>query len=81
MISGSETALHLDKIWTGTRSLLSPFLISNSSFLVLTNAFQKGCVLACSTAGSSAAERMKRENTELFYHWPNRQSIVAHQSD
>ena len=64
------TALHLEKIWTGTRSVLSSFLISTNWFLVLTNAFRIGSLFACSAACSTAAERKKLVNRELLRKWP-----------
>ena len=50
------TALHLDNIWTGTRSPPSPFLISTALFFVSIRPFPNGSVFVCSTACSSAAE-------------------------
>ena len=59
--SSGFTVFRLETFWTGTRLVLTPFLISTIQFLILTNAFWNGSVFAC----SSAAE-MKRVATELF---------------
>ena len=42
------------QFWTGTGFAPSPFLVSTSSLLILTNAFQNGSVFASSTAYCSA---------------------------
>ena len=68
------TALRLEKLLTGTRSVLSPFVIYTRWFLVLNNAFRNGSVVACSTACSIAAEWMKWVNTEVFRNWPKRRT-------
>ena len=58
MLTGScdLTGFFLDTNWTGTRLVPSSFLISTIWFLILTNVFRNGSIVACSTACSSAAE-------------------------
>ena len=68
------TLLRLETIWTRTGSIFSAFLIPTNWFLVLIN----GSIYACSTAGSSATEKKKLSETELFRIFPRRHSIVAH---
>ena len=42
--------------WSVTGFIPTPFYVSISWFLILTNAFRNGYVIACSTARRSAAE-------------------------
>ena len=50
------TAFRLETVWIETASVLILFLNSTDWLLILTNAFQTGYELACSTAGSNSAE-------------------------
>ena len=52
----NHTALRLHTFWIGTRLVLSPLLISTNWFLILSNEFKNGYVLACSTACRNGAE-------------------------
>ena len=75
------TALHFDDLWTGTRIVLSPFLIYTAVFLNFTGPFRNGSMFACSIASSSAAIKVKMSEYEMLRSWSQRHSMVAQQSE
>ena len=54
--------LHLENLFTRTRAVPSPFLISTALHLAFTRPSRNSSVFACSTACSIAAEMKTRNN-------------------